>query len=67
MTLKTRYRHVWYVQGDEPEATLPTLFDTQLAAEIYARHRFPDEHPDTRYARIYCREVWTEAELKKEN
>lgn len=59
-----KYRHVWYVGGAEPEAAFPTLFDTQLAAEIYARHLFPDEHPDTRNARIYCREVWTEEELK---
>lgn len=50
---------VWYVQGEYPPdmRRWPTLFDTKLAAEKYARQLFPDEDPDKRYARIYCIEV----------
>ena len=47
---------VWYVQG---ESDVPTLWETKEDAEKYARYLFPDEDPDTRYARIYFREVIT--------
>lgn len=46
---------VWYVQGDEDEL----LFLTKMDAELFARHLFPDEHPDARYARIFFRQVYT--------
>tara|TARA_Y100000114_G_scaffold31122_1_gene26715 strand:- start:274 stop:492 length:219 start_codon:yes stop_codon:yes gene_type:complete len=47
---------VWYVQG---EFYFHPLWETKEDAEKYARYLFPDEDPDTRYARIYCREVTT--------
>jgi hypothetical protein len=53
---------VWYV-WEEEQVTLPTLFDTKEAAEVYARILFPDENPDKRYARIYFRRVLTMSDL----
>lgn len=55
---------VWYVQGEsdlsvDPDKPGPTLWETKEDAEKYARYLFPDEDPDTRYARIYYREVTT--------
>lgn len=48
---------VWYVQGAEPEQPWPILWATKELAERYARAMFPDESPDTRYARIMCRNI----------
>lgn len=45
---------VWYVQGDEDRL----FFTDKPSAEVHARHLFPDESPDARYARIYYREVY---------
>jgi len=58
-------KEVWYVRGADPESPMPVLFTTKLAAEMYARMEFPDEHPDTRYARIFYRSVWEEKDLKQ--
>ena len=55
---------VWYVIGANPGSHLPMLFDTKMAAEIYARMEFPDESSDKRYARIYFSVVWEEQDLK---
>lgn len=54
---------VWYVSGANPDSRLPILFDTKMAAEIYARMEFPDESPDKRYARIYYSVVWEEQDV----
>jgi hypothetical protein len=54
---------VWYIRG-EPHDALPTLFATKLGAEAYARQLFPDEDPDTRYARIYFINLWEEGDDK---
>lgn len=58
-------KQVWYVRGADPESPMPVLFATKMAAEMYARLEFPDEHPDTRYARIFYRSVWEEADMKE--
>ncbi len=58
-------KQVWYVQGADPEFPMPVLFATKMAAEMYARLEFPNEHPDTRYARIFYRSVWEEADMKE--
>jgi len=47
---------VWYVLGEENPFT---LWETKEDAEKCARYLFPDENPDVRYARVYCREVTT--------
>jgi hypothetical protein len=44
---------------------MPVLFATKMAAEMYARLEFPNESPDTRYARIFYRSVWEEADMKE--
>jgi hypothetical protein len=49
---------VWYVRGADPDALIPLLFKDKMSAEIYARQCFPDEDPDTRYARIYFVNVY---------
>lgn len=56
-------RQVWYVAGADPESPIPVLFDTKLAAEIYARQVFPDADPDARYARIFYKSVWQESDM----
>lgn len=50
---------VWYVHGEtnDPDEW-PTLFDTKLGAEKWARELFPDENPSTRYARILFKVVF---------
>lgn len=50
---------VWYVQGEheDPDAW-PTLFDTKLGAEMWAKELFPNEDPSTRYARIFFKTVF---------
>lgn len=57
-------KQVWYVAGADPDSPMPVLFSTKVAAEIYARQEFPEEHPDRRYARIFYKSVWEEADLK---
>lgn len=49
---------VWYVQGADPDMSIPMLFATKECAERYARSVFPDEDPDTRYARVFYRQVF---------
>jgi hypothetical protein len=58
-------KQVWYVQGADPEARFPVFFTTKMAAEKYARQLWPDADPDTRYARIFYRSVWEEADMKE--
>lgn len=60
-------KQVWYVQGADPEARFPEFFATKMAAEMYARDLFPQECPDQRYARIFHRNVWEEADMKEES
>jgi hypothetical protein len=48
---------VWYVQGADPEAYIPELFQNKIDAEQYARDCFPLEDPKTRYNRIGYRPV----------
>lgn len=55
---------VWFVAGADPDSSMPVLFATKTAAEMYARQEFPDAHPDERYARIFYKSVWEEADLK---
>ena len=50
-------KEVWYVAGEDTDGHMPTLFDTKLAAEAYARVLFPEESESKRYARIYYRPV----------
>ena len=58
-------KYVWYVAGADGDDTIrAVLFSTKLAAEMYARLKFPDESPDARYARIFYRSVWEEDDLK---
>ena len=55
---------VWYVRGaDTYDGVMPVLLSTKMAAEKYARQEFPDEGPDERYARIFCRLVWEEDDI----
>lgn len=58
-------KQVWYVLGepDVQQGWNPTLFATKTAAEMYARQLWPLENPDTRYARVLYRSVWTEADM----
>jgi hypothetical protein len=49
-------KEVWWVLGDSDR---PYLWRTKEDAEKYARELFPDESPDSRYARIYCKEVFS--------
>lgn len=56
---------VWYVQGaDTYDGIMPVLLSTKMAAEKYARQKFPDEGPDERYARISYRLVWEEDDVR---
>lgn len=48
---------VWFVLGDDDESVMPILWRTKMDAEIYARRMYPDESPDTRYARIYSEKI----------
>jgi hypothetical protein len=59
-------KEIWFVRGDPNTGYdyFPTLFDTKMAAEVYARQCFPDEHPDSRYARIFYRELLTLDDVK---
>lgn len=57
-------KQVWFVQGEyDEEYVIPTLFDTKLAAERYARMLFPDEGADKNYARILYRNVLSLSDL----
>lgn len=48
---------VWYVQGmSGPEDRWLTKIDAEKAARL----RFPDENPDTRYARIWFKTYFRE-------
>ncbi len=59
-------KEVWYVRGADPGRPMPVLFATKMAAEMYARQEFPDAHPDERYARIFCKPVFEESDMKGE-
>ncbi len=50
---------VWYVAGARTDGGMPTLFETKLDAERWARITFPKEDAYTRYARIYSTPVHT--------
>jgi hypothetical protein len=56
-------KEVWWVLGDSDR---PFLWRTKEDAEKYARELFPDESPDTRYARIYYKEVFSYETVKGE-
>ena len=56
-------KEVWYVVGADPYLPMPALFATKLAAEMYARHCFPDASPDERYARVMYRPVMEERDV----
>lgn len=56
-------KQVWYVRGEQPSGW-PTLFDSKELAEKYARELFPNEDPDTRYGRIYYRDLYTQEDLQ---
>ena len=58
-------KQVWYVQGADPEASMPVLFATKMAAEMYARQEFPTLTESQRYARIFYKSVWEEANMKE--
>ena len=58
-------KQVWFVAGAAPDSPMPVLFDTKMAAEMYARQEFPDADPDARYARIFYKSVWEESDLKE--
>ncbi len=61
-------KQVWYVQGaDSGSERFPEFFATKMLAEEYARLEFPNESPDTRYARIFHRNVWEEADMQGES
>lgn len=60
-------KEVWFVRGADPHYSIPVLFATKMAAEIYARQEFPNEDPDTRYARVFCKRVWEESDLTETN
>ena len=57
-------KQVWYVLGADPEGW-PVLFATKMAAEMYARQVWPDASESARYARIFYRSVWTEADMQE--
>ena len=56
-------KEVWYVRGADMFDEFPTLFDTKMAAEIFARQEFPNLTEDQRYARVYYKPVWEAADL----
>ena len=57
-------KQVWYVQGADPEASMPVLFATKMAAEMYARQEFPTLTESQRYARIFYRSEEHTSELQ---
>lgn len=56
-------KQVWYVLGADNDSPIPVLFETKLAAEMYARQVWPDASPQDRYARVFYKSVWTEADM----
>jgi hypothetical protein len=48
---------VWYVDEGEGFHLAAHVFETKIEAEMYARAMFPEESQDSRYARIFCKEV----------
>jgi hypothetical protein len=58
-------KQVWFVKGADPGSPMPVLFDTKMGAEMYARQVFPDADPDERYARIFYKSVWEEADMQE--
>jgi hypothetical protein len=48
---------IWYVDEGEGFHLASYVFETKIEAEQYARKLFPEESQDSRYARIYCKEV----------
>ena len=58
-------KQVWYVLGSPDEDVMPVLFETKMAAEMYTRQLWPDASPQDRYARVFYKSVWTEADMKE--
>jgi hypothetical protein len=59
-------KQVWWVtreELDKNDSRIPTLFDTKEAAEVYARHVFPDYPTDKHPTHILCRDVLQEDDL----
>lgn len=56
-------KQVWYVLGADNDSPIPVLFETKLAAEMYARQVWPGASPQDRYARVFYKSVWTEADM----
>lgn len=42
----------WYFVGDPKQG----VFESKLQAEVACRAAYPEESPDKRYARIFCKE-----------
>lgn len=52
-------REVWYVAGADTDLQWPMLWASKLDAEQYARALFPEENIDQRFARVFCRKVYS--------
>ena len=46
---------LWYVRGLDGQ-----YWTVKLNAEAAVRKAFPDEDPDTRYARVFCKTFYEE-------
>jgi hypothetical protein len=57
---------IWYVDEGEGFHLVAYVFETKIEAERYARELFPEESEDSRYARIYCKEVVSFKEVSSE-
>ena len=57
---------VWYVDEGEGFHLVAHVFETKIEAECYARALFPEESADSRYARIYCKPVFSFKEMDHE-
>ena len=50
---------IWFVNVPARRERFPIFWSTKEDAERYARHLFPSENIDSRYARIFSRDVET--------
>lgn len=50
-------KEIWYVNEGKQFHLVEYVFATKMEAERYARELFPDESEDSRYARIFYKEV----------
>jgi hypothetical protein len=64
MSLTAKDGLIWYVAGVPNWIGVPMMFESKEAAEVFARHCFPNDPPKDRVATLRTIPLWTLEDMK---